>query len=362
MLFALVGDLLAVPGCRVTTTLDRRLTDTLDHRTEVSFHVDVIDDAEAARIAFDRAVTESDATLVIAPETDGILVRLVQRVHELGAVSLNCRPDAINLCGDKLLLADHLTALGIATIPTRLAPVDGREPWELFGTACVIKPRDGAGSWLTFGIPFRDSSAWTHATRGFVAANALDRAILQPWIAGRALSVGCLCDDSGNVEIFPIADQQLAGSQFQYQGGRIPADIPPQSVAAIDQLVRTACETIAGLRGYIGYDLLLPDAGPQSPPGPPTPLIVEINPRLTTSYVGYRQLCLGNIAARLVSATMRPAFEKHTSDVRSAPSNPVGIERPNTAASAPTFLQWKPGTLHFQAGGECRNDDCPTSK
>ena len=303
MLSALIGDLLAVPGCEVSTTLDRRLFDALDHRARDSFIVQPIDDANAERTAFDRFATAADATLVIAPETDGVLARRIQRLQDLGARALNCLPAAIDICGDKLLLADHLTTRGIATIPTRPAPADGSEPWELVGTSCVIKPRDGAGSWLTFAIPLRDSSAWRLALNEFATAGASDRAIIQPWIAGRALSVGCLCEDSEQVELFPIADQHLAGNHFQYQGGRIPADIPAPTVAAIEQLVRTTCGTITGLRGYIGIDLLLPDSDPRSP------LIVEINPRLTTSYAGYRQLCLDNIAERLLPGPTRPQTE-----------------------------------------------------
>ena len=318
MLSALIGDLVAVPGCEVSTTFDRRLFDTLNHRTGNAFHVQAIDDPDAERTAFDQFVAAADATLVIAPETDGVLARRVQLVHDLGARSLNCQPAAIDICGDKLLLADHLTTRGIATIPTRTAPADGGEPWELFGTSCVIKPRDGAGSWLTFAIPFRETSAWKHATNQFATAGASDRAIIQPWIAGRALSVGCLCDDSGQIEMFPIADQHLVGNHFQYQGGRIPADIPPPTVAAVEQLVRTTCGTIAGLRGYIGIDLLLPDSDPRSP------LIVEINPRLTTSYVGYRQLCLDNIAERLLPGAGRPQ---------------------------PEPLRWKRETVSFHADG-----------
>ncbi len=303
MLSALIGDLLAVPGCEVSTTLDHRLLDTLDHRTGNALHIQAIEDPDAERTVFDRFATAAEATLVIAPETDGVLARRVQRVIDLGALSLNCLPATIDICGDKLLLTDHLTGRGIATIPTRPAPEIGSEPWELFGSACVVKPRDGAGSWLTFAIPFRDSNAWRHAVNEFAIAGASTRAILQPWIAGRALSVGCLCDDSGQIEVFPIADQHLTGHHFQYQGGRIPADLPPPTVAAIGQLVRSTCGTITGLRGYIGIDLLLPDSDPHSP------LIVEINPRLTMSYVGYRQLCHDNIAERLLPGAGRPQTE-----------------------------------------------------
>ena len=118
--------------------------------------------------------------------------------------------------------------------------------------------------------------------------------------------------------MFPIADQHLVGNHFQYEGGRIPAVIPPQSVAAVEQLVRTTCGTITGLRGYIGIDLLVPDSDPRSP------LIVEINPRLTTSYVGYRQLCRDNIAERLLPGAGRPQ---------------------------PEPLRWKRETVSFHADG-----------
>jgi hypothetical protein len=44
-----------------------------------------------------------------------------------------------------------------------------------------------------------------------------------------------------------------------------------------------ACRTIPGLRGFVGVDLLLDEETG-------TVTVVEINPRLTTSYLGYRQL------------------------------------------------------------------------
>ena len=319
MLSAVIGDVLAIPGCNVATTLDRRITDRLNLRSG-SVDTRAIDDANAEQIAFDRLVTQADATLVIAPETDGVLARRVQRVHDLGAKSLNCRPSAIEICGDKLQLADHLTTRGIPTIPTHVAPPDETEPWDRIATACVMKPRDGAGSWLTFVIPYRDSIVWKHAKNEFAIAAAADRAIIQPWIAGSNLSVGCLCDDSGQREVLPIACQHLSRINFQYLGGTIPAEIPPETVVVIEQLVHATCATITGLRGYIGIDLLLPDADPKSP------LIVEINPRLTTSYIGYRQLCEDNIAERLLQGNSQALFEP---------------------------LKWKPESVSFQV---C----CPT--
>ena len=323
MLVAIVADLIAIPGCEVSTTLDRRLVGGFPRRPNDPLHVWAIDNVEAEKIAFDRLVGEAVATLVIAPETDRVLTRRVQRVHDLGSKSLNCLPTAIEICGDKQQLANHFAASGIATIPTQPAPPDEIEPWDLLGTSCVMKPRDGAGSWLTFAIPYRDSIAWKHARNEFAIAGAADRAIIQPWIAGRNLSVGCVCHDSGRIEVLPIACQHLSGSTFQYQGGTIPADIQPSMIAVIEQLVLDACATITGLRGYIGIDLMLPDNDPVSP------LIVEINPRLTTSYVGYRQLCHDNIAERLLQRETPVLFEP---------------------------LQWKSESVGFQANDQELSD------
>ena len=212
MLSAIVDDLTALPGCQVFTTLDHRLA--LDHQLTLGSRViepscnanvetcsvEVVDTADAERQAFDRLAASCDATLIIAPETDGMLAQRVRRVAALGGTALNCLPAAIELGGDKLRLAEHLSSHKIATIATLPADLND-EPWKLLGTACVLKPRDGAGSWLTFGIPDRDSAAWHRATVALIGAGLADRTILQPWIAGQALSVGCLCHSSGRVDL-----------------------------------------------------------------------------------------------------------------------------------------------------------------
>jgi predicted ATP-grasp superfamily ATP-dependent carboligase len=65
-------------------------------------------------------------------------------------------------------------------------------------------------------------------------------------------------------------------------------------VNAPQRLVRRAAACIPGLRGYVGFDVLIPDAAPNRP------LLVEVNPRLTTSYVGYRALAEQNLAEWLL--------------------------------------------------------------
>jgi predicted ATP-grasp superfamily ATP-dependent carboligase len=53
---------------------------------------------------------------------------------------------------------------------------------------------------------------------------------------------------------------------------------------------------LPNLAGYVGFDVVVPFDSPRQP------LIVEINPRLTTSYLGYRALADDNLAERLLAS------------------------------------------------------------
>ncbi|HXZ15970.1 MAG TPA: ATP-grasp domain-containing protein, partial [Roseiarcus sp.] len=86
--------------------------------------------------------------------------------------------------------------------------------------------------------------------------------------------------------------------RFGYRGGRIPAvDLSPVLAAAAVDLVADACRSLPGLVGYVGFDLIASANAPHV-------RIVEVNPRLTTSYVGYRELTRENLAARMFSSVV----------------------------------------------------------
>lgn len=181
---------------------------------------------------------------------------------------------------DKLALAEHFEAHSLSTIPTRHVDLESNSAdwtWPI-----VLKPRDGAGSCLTFLI--RGQHDWEQAVQSYREAGASDRCLCQPFMSGRTLSVGVnISLDGERMEVLPVGEQHLSGDgRFRYLGGTIPARISAVESDEIQELVLSACNTIRGLAGYIGFDLILSDAG--------RPVIVEINPRLTTSYIGYRRL------------------------------------------------------------------------
>jgi hypothetical protein len=297
MLQAILVDLRRIPDCDVVTTWDRRLGEFLLGQIESV----VVDSLKDEADQFRRLASEADFSLVIAPEFDSILADRRRLIDETAGHWPGCTVEAIELCSDKWALFEHLNRHQIPTVPTSLW--DPSVLPSLSESPCVIKPRDGAGS---SGIRVIEHPADIPTA---IVSRKSDQHVIQPCIAGRAISVAVLCASHGaNVEIFPTAEQHLShDGQFRYLGGRLP--ITTSADHEIEELVRQACHSLPGLNGYVGFDLILPDNAPQQP------LIVEINPRLTTSYSGYRQLTDENLAVRMLhpDATRGPISWKSTS-------------------------------------------------
>jgi predicted ATP-grasp superfamily ATP-dependent carboligase len=309
MLLALLEDLAALDDVSTTTIVHVDIASQVP--AAANLNIVSVQTANEGRDAYRRLIGESDAVLVLAPETAGLLHELVQ---EAGEKALNCSPAAIALCSDKLQLAEHCLAHGVPTIPTRLVnwskEVNNQHVY-------VIKPRDGAGCDRTFLV--RGSGGWHRAQAQYAQNHSA--AIQQPLCAGRPVSVAGLFHPAG-IELFPVAEQDIGcggafGNQYHYRGGNLPARITPQQSAAVHALVRSVAATLPGLRGYVGIDVILPRESPEEP------LLVEINPRLTTSYVGYRQLCDENLMTVIL----------------------------NHAGAAPTIV-WRKRTVTFHKAGD----------
>lgn len=231
---------------------------------------------------FRQALLRMDAVLIVAPECHEILERLTQLAEESGVQVLGSESRAIRLCADKWKLFQHFQTVGVPTIPTTLH--DRSDPQWSF--PLIVKPRFGVGSheiWLC-----RDRADWEQLVGQSSVTDGTENWICQPYLAGAALSVAVWCDPmTHQAHPWPVCTQRLSTEgRFHYQGGLVPARIlDPQRVA---RTAREACLSVPGLRGYVGVDLVLSDTGEV--------FVVEINPRLTTSYVGYRRLAEDNLA------------------------------------------------------------------
>ena len=203
MLRALLGDLLRIPSLQVVTTWDRRLSEELGLESR-ALQVIPVSGPEEEREVFTRLCHETDAIYVIAPELDDELSRRVSvpfhsakersfAVQKTTPRSLNCSVEAVNLCGDKWAMYEHFTRCGIPTIPTCLASEDcSLLPWTR-----VLKLRMGAGSQLMQLVTSLD--AWEQVVLSYDSTHRCTEAIAQPWVRGRALSVGAVIDRSGTL-------------------------------------------------------------------------------------------------------------------------------------------------------------------
>ena len=119
--------------------------------------------------------------------------------------------------------------------------------------------------------------------------------ILQEFVSGRAASVAFLCGPAGNVPLLPAFQSLSDDGRFKYQGGELP--IPPDLAGRAVKLAQRAVDCVPELCGYVGVDLVLGDAADGS-----RDYAIEINPRLTTSYVGLRRLADFNLAEEMLRA------------------------------------------------------------
>jgi predicted ATP-grasp superfamily ATP-dependent carboligase len=224
--------------------------------------------------------SDCDWSMVIAPEIDGILSESVEFLLENNCPVLAPSNDAIALTSNKLQLANHWREHGVRTPAT-----SDREPSECEAFPLVWKPRDGAGSTDTFLLQSAFDLARARAERQ--TAMAQDPMILQEYVEGTSASVAILCGPLGNVPLVPAYQLLSRDGRFKYQGGELP--IPSELAARAVGLARRAVDCVTGLLGYIGVDLVLGEDADRD-------YAIEINPRLTTSYVGLRALADFNIA------------------------------------------------------------------
>lgn len=264
MLDAVLDDLRRIPEIAATTILD----------------------GDPATLLTSVARSAADATLIIAPEFDGLLERFCDAARRTGATSLNCEQEALSLCGDKWRFFRHLAEHGLATPPTTSIQVAA-------GPAhfpCVVKPRFGAGSWLVRQV--MAPAAWPDVAEAYRQAG-LSEALCQPIVRGSACSVGALIRSGRAPELLPIAEQRLSrDGEFRYLGGTMPANLPAERVRMVRERFSRLLAATPGLHGYVGCDVIVPEVG--------EPQFVELNPRLTTSYVGYRALAEDNLMERLL--------------------------------------------------------------
>lgn len=273
MLGTLVGELAGIEGVHVIASRDPRLPPLAGCETLYPLP------GENPEELFVRGMTAADAVWPTAPESGGALERLGASVTAAGRTLLGCTPDAVRLAASKLATARALAGRGVPVVPTCGAgdPVPSLPgPW-------VVKPDDGAGG---DGLEPLDDAAEAE-TR---LRSAAGRLVAQPWIEGEPWSLSLLCA-GGRARLLACNRQR-----FTWRVGRLHLDAlavnaRPPADPRVHRLGGEVAAAIPGLWGYVGVDFLI---------GADGPLVLEVNPRLTTSYCGLPAALGRNVAAKVL--------------------------------------------------------------
>ena len=296
MLQALLADMLDAGYTDLICTRDQRLG-------KMPWPVTTIYSDNNREQLWSQVMLQSDAVWIIAPETDNILLNLTCLAEQTGCQIFGCSSKEIRLATSKSLTLEHLSNANISCVPA-INPSeisDSREGW-------VVKPDDGVGGEDCYFFKEKkqlleylaNNNDKLHLVQEFVPG--IPASISAVFLDGKATVLACnqqLYDFENNrghlhgVVVNGLTDYQ---DQFTVLAGQIAASLP-------------------GATGYLGIDLVITPDGPR---------VVEINPRLTTAYVGLRQSLGINPASYIINSILDQQLLQ--TDLKSLRSIPVSLD------------------------------------
>lgn len=220
------------------------------------------------------AAVAADLAIVVAPETAGVLAARVATVRAAGSRVLAATDAFIRLATDKQATVDALAAAGVP-VPAGRSLAIGEPVPAAFIRPAVRKARASAGC---------DGLVVIHPGDP-LPCPAPVATRLEAWCAGTPVGVSCLLGPAGIVPVAALAQRFSAGPLPSYEGGEPLADAVIRGRAE-----RLATGAVAALlrrqdgvppAGWVGVDMILglrPDGGDDR--------VLEVNPRVTTSFVG----------------------------------------------------------------------------
>ncbi len=295
MLWAVLTDFSRWGAVRTISVLDPRFEEQIPNLNRATLPADEVvgvspGDYETVYLSL---LQRCDAVIIIAPETNGILKKLTAHAERVGISVLGSSSAAVAVAGDKGSCARIFRDAELPAPESHAASfASARRIAEQMCLPLVIKPLDGVGC---EGVCRIDSFSDMPAALALIRRVTRRRQILlQSMMSGIHASVSMLI--AGD-RCLPLSlNRQLIenGAVFRYLGSEVPLNHTADEYAL--ELACSAARLIPGMKGYAGVDLVLKDRGAW---------LIEINPRLTTSYIGLRRVAGINLARAIWDSCMQ---------------------------------------------------------
>lgn len=265
MLKALTSDLAEIDGIEVVTTRDARLK-----KPDLPIEVHMLNSSEDFPMAWQECMDSADAVWPVAPEFSNVLMHISETVISQGKVLLNSPPPAVQVTASKSMTSSRLLEHGISVVPTYRF----EEGIPEHNGSWVLKPDDGVGC---HGIRIcRDID---ELCQQFKTLSVGSEFVVQPFVHGTPTSLNILARN-GEAIVLSVNHQRIAMTDngFVLLGCVVNGQL--KNRARFHKLGREVVAAIPDLWGIIGVDIIDSKDGLQ---------VLEVNPRITTSYVGLKE-------------------------------------------------------------------------
>lgn len=281
---ALLRDLSLLPNIEVITTHDVRLGSPLLGSVPITAQDDAL-------LLWRNLLQNCDAAFIIAPETGGQLADLVDLVNICNVLHLGSNLNAIKVTSSKYQTSQQLAKAGLNVVPTYYLNELVNKDSEGESQQWVIKLDDGAG--CDGAIVFRNlvdvEQYLTHQ---------VGIPVIQPYISGIPASISMLCKN-GKAWVLGCNLQkvELVDNQFVYRGSVVNG--LSVNYTRFTNVAAQIAQAMPDLAGYVGVDVIVNEDDIT---------ILEINPRLTTSFVGLHQSLSINPSKLILDLFFEPQF------------------------------------------------------
>ena len=274
------------------------------------------DNDQSLEYWLENNISNFDACIFMAAEENLELFKLTRIIENKGVFVLAPTSEAVLLCSDKLKTYKHLKkcfkddsplintyAINMGCFKEESAY--GNDITDEFfhkysplfdhHSKMVIKPADGVACQ---GIKILKSFLeLVDALKSI--KTSLPYILLQKFVEGQPCSVSLISDGVNAIPLsLNLQKIKFDEEGFEYGGGQVPWDHPLKDEAM--EIAKNAVESIEGIKGYVGVDLILSDRVN----------LLEINSRLTTPYIALRNLTNQNLALVIIKSVQGQIPEK----------------------------------------------------